>query len=156
MLTIAATVNAQTGTFKYQYENDQAKGGHFSFSCPNDSSLNFETDASAGYLGAANNPYQQATVGKGPIPNGTWTISSVKNETLAILRLTPGTDVNINFRDGFLIHGQGENETPDQSSHGCIILQKQFRIKLQKAFKAYGPMKIIVTNFTTSDPGTRS
>lgn len=68
------------------------------------------------------------------------------------MRLTATNDVNITTRDGFLIHGQGDNESPAESSHGCIILKKEFRQKLMKAFQAYGTVTITVTNFTTSDP----
>jgi len=152
LVAFKITGNAQTAVFKYQYENQQARAGHFSFKCSQDTTLNFEADASAGYLGAANNPYMQATVNAGPIPNGTWIISSIKNTDKVILRLTPEDDVNITDRDGFLIHGQGENETPAESSTGCIILSREFRQKLMKAFQNYGAIQITVTNFTTSDP----
>jgi hypothetical protein len=151
LVLTAMSVKAQTATFKYQFENQQSKKGHFSFVCKDSVALNFEADASAGYLGAANNPYMQATANKGPIPNGTWTITSIKNEAKAILRLTPGKDVNIKWRTGFLIHGQGEQETPEESSNGCIVLKKEYRLLLMKAFKKYHKVTVVVTNFTTGN-----
>lgn len=142
----------QTGEFKYQYENQQARAGYFSFNCPQDSTLNFKAEATAGYLGSANNPYMQSTINVGPIPNGTWTISAIKNKDKIILRLTPEEDVSITYRSGFLIHGKSDNKTALESSTGCIIIDKAYRKILMKAFQYYGPIKISVTNFTTSDP----
>lgn len=151
LMVFTCTGFAQTAIFKYQYENQQARAGHFSFICPQDPTLSFEADASAGYLGGSNNPYLQATANIGPIPNGTWTITAIKSESKAILRLSPGDDVAITFRNGFLIHGLGDGLSPAESSTGCIILSKDYRLKLLKAFKAYGTVTISVTNFTTSD-----
>lgn len=71
VLLATGVAKAQTAVFKYQYENQQASGGHISFTCNQDPSLNSEADASAGYLGGANDPYLQATANIGPIPNGT-------------------------------------------------------------------------------------
>jgi hypothetical protein len=143
---------SQEARFTYQFHNSNAKGGRLVFDAP-DSALSFKADASAGYLVAANNPYFQATTkNMGPIPNGSWTIYEIKNESKCILRLKPGDDVTITERDGFLIHGTGKDSTPEQSSKGCIILSRPYREKLLKAFKKYGDIKIHVTNFVTSDP----
>src|SRR6266536_1076868 len=123
-----------SATFKYQYENDQAKGGKFVFQCP-DPSLSFESDAAAGYLVASDNPYYQTTKDKGPIPNGTWIIYAIKDESKNILRLRATEDVLITIRDGFLIHGIGVDSSPEKSSKGCIILAPEYRKKLVAAFK---------------------
>lgn len=123
-----------------------------------DNSLSFEANASAGYLGAANNPYFQLTKNFGPLPNGTWEIYTVKNESKAILRLRPTSEVIMPtdstgrpFRDGFLIHGVGENQTADKASTGCIILDPTNRKKLLAAFHKYGVMKLTVTNIVIGD-----
>ena len=94
----------------------------------------------------------------GPIPNGTWEIYAVKNEEKAILRLRPTDDVIIPtdnggkpYRDGFLIHGVGQNEAPDQASTGCIILDPTFRKILLNAFKANGTITIKISNIVTGD-----
>ena len=147
----AVCATAQTAEFKYQYENQNARRGTFKFTC-DDPSLCFEADASAGYLAGANNPYVQQTANLGPIPNGNWSIYEVKNADLKTFRLKPVSDVAITQRSGFLIHGIGNEGTPESSSLGCIILAKAYREKLLAAFRRYGPIALKVTNFTTSDP----
>ena len=140
----------QTGKFTYQYHNSVIKVGKFTFESP-DTSLTFEIEASAGYLVGANNPYYQATKNIGPIPNGTWEIYAIKSEAKFTLRLRPKDDVIITERDGFLIHGVGTDKTPEESSHGCIIISdRESRKKLVQAFKKYGVIKISVTNIITS------
>jgi hypothetical protein len=141
-----------TAKFSYQYHSDQAKAGTFVFDAPDDQ-FDFEAPASAGYLDAANDPYRQATKNTGPIPNGTWKIYAIKNKDKFILRLKPTDDVVITTRDGFLIHGVGPNRSPDQSSHGCIIIEDgKYRKKLMEAFQKYGEITLIVTNIVTGDP----
>lgn len=156
-LSISNIALSQTANFTYQYHNETAKGGKFKFTAP-DSNLTFEASASAGYLGAANNPYFQLTKNVGPLPNGTWEIYAIKNENKAIFRLRPTNDVVMPidsngkpFRDGFLIHGVGENQSADQASAGCIILDPTNRKKLLDAFKKYGVIKLTVTNIVTGD-----
>lgn len=150
-----SVASAQTATFTYQFHSNEAKAGKFKFTAP-DESLSFEADASAGYIVAANNPYYQSTKNAGPIPNGTWIIYAIKNEGKNILRLKPGSDVTITNRDGFLIHGTGADSTPEESSLGCIILDRESRKKLVIAFKKYGEIMISVSNIVTgSDPRTR-
>ncbi len=148
---------SQTANFTYQYHNEITRGGKFKFIAP-DRSLIFEASASAGYLGAANNPYFQMTKNVGPLPNGTWEIYAVKNDSKAILRLRPTDDVVMPtdsngkpFRDGFLIHGVNENQTADQASAGCIILDPTNRKILLVAFKKYGVIKLTVANIVTGD-----
>lgn len=157
LFLISKIAFSQTANFTYQYHNEIAKGGKFKFTAP-DSSLSFEANASAGYLGAANNPYFQMTKNVGPLPNGTWLICAIKNDSKAILRLSPTEDVVMPidsngrpFRDGFLIHGVNENQTADQASTGCIILDPTNRKKLLIAFKKYGVIKLTVSNFITGD-----
>jgi hypothetical protein len=150
----------QTATFIYQYHNEVAKGGTFTFTDPAEE-FTFSSPASAGYLGAANNPYYQLTKNTGPLPNGTWEIYELKNASKSIFRLRPTDDVNIpvdkdgkQIRDGFLIHGVGSGETPDQASTGCIILDPKYRDKLKSAFNKYGIIKLKVTNMVTGDGNT--
>lgn len=148
---------AQRATFRYEYHPSVAKAGAFTF-YDSDDKIIFHASASAGHLGAANNPYFQLTKDKGPLPNGTWEIYAVKNKDLAILRLRPTSDVAMPldkdgkpFRDGFLIHGVGDNKTPSESSTGCIILAPQYRKTLLAAFEKKGPLKVVVTNIVGED-----
>jgi hypothetical protein len=150
LLLVGFYSQAQQARFTYQYHNEVAKGGQFSFFCL-DTNLVFEAPASAGYLEANNNPYMQATVKSGPIPSGTWEIYKVKNETKSILRLRPTDDVAITYRDGFLIHGKGDKKSAEESSTGCIILEPKYRAKLVTALKKYGKIQLIVTATTTGD-----
>jgi len=145
----------QEGKFIYQFHSKEIKAGKFTFNAP-DTSLNFEAMAKAGYMVASNNPYFQATKNLGPIPNGTWLIYAIKNDRIYTLRLKPDKDVAILYRDGFLIHGTGKDETPEQSSIGCIILEKKYRKKLYDAFKKYGEIRIKVTNIVTGDEMKKS
>ncbi len=55
----------------------------------------------------------------GPLPNGTWYIYKLKDERKYILRLQPSEDVLIDNRDGFLIHGAGNEQSAEASSKGC-------------------------------------
>lgn len=85
----------------------------------------FETKASSGHKPAANNPNTQQFKNKGLIPSGTWYITSIKDKTKTILRLTPSANVtNPSTRDGFLIHGY---TVPEDASVGCIILEQVYR-----------------------------
>jgi len=156
LLFAALAGQAQDCTFSYQYHSNEIKAGTFTFTDPANT-LSFDVPASAGYLVAANNPYFQSTKATGPIPNGTWEIYAVKNEAKSILRLRPTADVVTSGRDGFLIHGVGEDSTPEQSSLGCIIItDRSARAKLVKAFKKYGVIKVRVKNIVTSDDGVHT
>jgi Protein of unknown function (DUF2778) len=150
-LLVAGTLFCQTATFSYQYHSKIIKSGKFSFTCP-DEQLSFEAQASAGYLGAANDPYRQHTKDTGPIPNGTWEIYEVSDVKLLKLRLRPTADVVTSERTGFLIHGIGKDKTIEQSSHGCIIIaDRTLRKKLVDAFQKYGTIKLTVKNIITGD-----
>lgn len=153
-LLVSKFMLAQEGNFTYQFHSNEAKGGSFTFTAP-DTNLAFKTDASAGYLVASNNPYYQATKNAGPIPNGTWIIYEIKDESKFILRLKPSEDVVTTHRSGFLIHGTGQDKSAEESSLGCIILDRESRKKLVAAFKKYGEIKIKVTNIVTGDPTSR-
>lgn len=137
---------SQKAIFTYEYHNDQSKGGKFIFSDETHEENSFEAPASAGHLDAANNPYTQSFRDMGPIPSGTWEISSIKNESKAILRITPTDDVITNGRSGFLIHGYGQGQDAADASTGCIILENQYRQKLMAALLEYGSIKLIVQN----------
>ncbi len=136
---------SQTATFVYEYHNDQSKSGKFTFLDPN-GDYSFEAPASAGHLEASNNPYTQSFRDLGPIPSGTWQISSIKNENKAILKLLPTSDVVTNGRSGFLIHGYGEGQDAADASTGCIILENPHRQKLMVALLKYGEIQLTVTN----------
>jgi hypothetical protein len=149
----------QTAKFTYQYHNQIAKGGTFTFTDPA-GNLTFSAPADAGYLGGSDNPYFQLTKNVGPLPSGTWEIYKLKDTANSIFRLRPTSDVNVfdksgkQIRDGFLIHGKGVGKSADQSSTGCIILEPSYRSKLKSAFNKYGVIKLIVTNIVTGDDNT--
>lgn len=128
-LLLSKLLLAQEAKFTYQFHSNEAKGGKFTFTA-SDTNLSFEADASAGYLVASNNPYYQATKNAGPIPNGTWIIYEIKDEAKFILRLKPSDDVVIANRNGFLIHGTGQDKSAEESSLGCIILNRESRKSL--------------------------
>lgn len=134
---------SEKGSFVYEFHSDRSKSGKFTF---NDGDNSFETSVSAGHLDASNNPYVQSFKDNGPLPSGTWYITSIKNKDTVVLRLTPGPDVVLNGRDGFLIHGQAYNKTEAESSNGCIIMEKQYREKLMKSFLKNGTIKFKVEN----------
>lgn len=141
--------------FSYQYHNDAAKGGTFKLACD---SFKIDKPASSGFLQTSNNPYFQLMKNWGPLPNGTWEIYEVKSDSAAILRIRPTENVlmpkdskGMPYRDGFLIHGVNTGQTPDDASHGCIILDRTSRNILLKAFKKHGIILLEVKNMVTGD-----
>lgn len=152
--------NAQTAKFEYQFDNIAGKTASFTLKDSNGKVV-FTAKASAGYLGAANNPYFQATVNTGPLPNGTWEIYEMKSMDQIIFRLRPTGDVSMPvdgkgnpLRSGFLIHGTGKDKSPDESSTGCIILDRKYRKILYDYFKQAGIIKLTVTNIITGSDGS--
>jgi RHS repeat-associated protein len=89
-----------------------------------------------GYSGQGtglNNPSEQYTPNSGPIPQGTYTIESQRDNVTGAghklpgsMRLDPTSDTDTHGRAGFLIHG--DNQRGDHSaSNGCIILPRPAR-----------------------------
>lgn len=145
LLITSITQQPQTPRLTFMYENAGIAGKSGSVQFYNkDGKQLFDVKSSAGFNEYANNPYFQQTKDKGPIPHGEWFIKSVKDKDLAILRLEPGPDVIVGDRTGFLIHGQGENKSIEESSHGCIILEKQYREIILKHFNDNGKKPIPV------------
>ena len=141
-----ANSNSKTSpaTFKIDYHNEASKGGTFKYVDPK-GQFSFETKASSGHIAAANNPNTQQFKNMGLIPSGTWFISSIKDKTKIILRLTPSANVvNPNNRDGFLIHGYKTD--PEDASVGCIILEQVYREKLMKVFLRDGKIELKIEN----------
>jgi hypothetical protein len=138
---VSAFAQEKRAVFTYEHAGAAGKSGHFSFYDENDKQL-FSTSASAGYKDDAQNPYSQGLKNKGPIPGGTWYITAIKDNGKTILRLEPGDDVLVKHRDGFLIHGFGEGNSPEEASKGCIILSKSYREILRDAFISGGNKKI--------------
>jgi hypothetical protein len=151
LIFIASNTYCQSASFTYEYKEDVGKAGRFTLKDSNGKEI-FSAPASAGYLGAANNPYFQLTKNAGPIPNGVWEIYTMKNIAQFVFRLRPIDVMALDgpdgkpYRDGFLIHGIGKDSSPDQSSHGCIILAPEYRKILYEYFKASGSIKVTVTN----------
>lgn len=99
-----------------------------------------------GYSGAGlgkNNPDMASAVGVGPIPCGTWTMTSVKDSPntgpfTIVLEPAPGTDPL--GRSAFRIHGDSISH-PGTASHGCIILPRSVR----EAIWGSGDHELVVT-----------
>ncbi|MFW5799666.1 MAG: tlde1 domain-containing protein [Spirochaetota bacterium] len=146
---------AQSGinaSFIYEYGGWNGASGVFKLNAGY-SDYSFETSASAGYVGYANNPYLQWVKNRGPLPSGTWYITGIKNYDYAIIKLTPSEDVELSNRHSFLIHGKGKNKTIEESSHGCIIITDiALRRKIRDAYKKYGSFPLYVKAYV-SDSG---
>lgn len=72
-----------------------------------------------------NNPAAQSIPNTGPIPQGTYNVSSCNNSkgpNTAVLTPAPGTATH--GRSGFLIHG---NNSQNNASQGCIVVPPQAR-----------------------------
>jgi len=153
-LLLSFVASAQYGaSYIYEYGGYYGSSGYFSFA--KNGSVVFQVKASAGYKKAANNPYFQHQKNRGPLPSGTWYITGIKNYDKAILVLTASDDVaNFGNRNGFLIHGKGENKTIEESSKGCIILPPSYRKMLRDAFIQNGkePIPLLIQAFV-SDSG---
>lgn len=92
-----------------------------------------------GYAGLGedkNVPADQAVVGKGPIPQGQWTIGPAKNNSTLgqhVMELEPKPGTETFGRSGFYIHGDSLQH-PGQASHGCIVLA--YALREQISFSA--------------------
>ena len=87
---------------------------------------------SSGYSGrdrGKNNPSMQAAKGIGPIPQGLWNITGVKDSPdlgPVCIILEPAKGTNTFGRSEFRIHGDSI-KNPGTASHGCIILPRAIR-----------------------------
>jgi hypothetical protein len=81
-------------------------------------------------LGADKNvPEDQNVEGKGPIPQGTYTIGEPFDTTTHgphVMRLIPSADDKMYGRAGFLMHGDSTVH-PGAASQGCIIMNREVR-----------------------------
>ncbi|WP_232036335.1 tlde1 domain-containing protein [Burkholderia stabilis] len=83
-----------------------------------------------GYSGRAagkNNPDMQDQLGLGPIPTGSYTISTPFEHSQAgayTMRLTPDADTDTHRRTGFLIHAD-DPAHPGPISDGCIVVDRR-------------------------------
>ena len=122
-----ATPAAQQGHFEY----DQ-KTGQTTHVLPNGKRVVVGTGYSGQGTGL-NNPSEQYTPNTGPIPQGTYTIESQRDNVTGAghklpgsMRLDPTSGTDTHGRAGFLIHG--DNSRGDHSaSNGCIILPRPAR-----------------------------
>lgn len=91
-----------------------------------------------GYSGngrGKNNPSMQAAKGIGPIPQGDWAITSVRdspNTGPFTITLIARPDTKTLGRDDFRIHGDSV-KNPGTASHGCIILPRKVRELIWKS-----------------------
>jgi RHS repeat-associated protein len=94
------------------------------------------TNVGTGYAGhgaGVNNPNMQNVQGTGPLPQGTYTIETQRNNRTGSgtnlpgsMRLTPSPANTMYGRVGFLIHG--DNSRGDRSaSEGCVVLNPNIR-----------------------------
>ena len=94
------------------------------------------------HLQGMNNPEMQSVHCIGPLPQGTYSVGpwgphSELGPNSAALTQTSGETYG---RDGFYIHGPGEND-PENSSEGCIVIGHDERIAVMNL----APDQITVT-----------
>ena len=80
-----------------------------------------------------NNPEMQNVPNVGPIPAGVYTVERPSYthpvEGPVVFNLTPLLGTQVFGRTGFHIHG---NNTENDASHGCIILWRPIRERIDK------------------------
>lgn len=87
----------------------------------------------AGYSGfgdAANDPTKVALRQRGPLPTGKYRIGTAyKHDKLGpvCMNLDPLPGTEMHGRSAFRIHGDNSTPTPYDGSHGCIILPREIR-----------------------------
>jgi len=91
-----------------------------------------------GYSGRGdglNNPAEDALPDTGPLPIGRYTIGPAFTHPSCgpiAMRLIPDAADDMHGRGGFLVHG--DNAARDHTaSHGCIILDRPYRVALSAA-----------------------
>lgn len=141
-----ATTTSAYAEFLVSYHNAEIKSATFRFVDKENPDSSFEAASSSGNGNAANNPYTQTFKDMGTLPAGSWVISSVTDKGLVKLRLLPTSNVTTNGRNGMRIHGTGTGKTPAQSSAGCIILTREYRLRLLRAMQRYGTIPVTVKN----------
>ena len=88
-----------------------------------------------GYSGidaGRNNPAMETSRDTGPIPQGTYTMGRQFHSTVTgpgAMRLTPNPGTQTYGRTDLEIHGDSRSH-PGQASHGCIILPRDARDRL--------------------------
>jgi len=90
-----------------------------------------------------NRPQQTQATNIGAIPAGTYYVTGVDNSITSntvILSNDPSNDMN--GRDGFRIHGDNSS---NNASRGCIILNADARSKISNSFNSRGSNDAILT-----------
>ena len=88
--------------------------------------------AGVGYSGfgiAKNDPDAETVAGRGPIPEGLYTIGPVEVHPdlgPVVMPLIPDPSNEMHGRSAFFIHGDSR-EHPGKASHGCIIMARAVR-----------------------------
>jgi hypothetical protein len=84
------------------------------------------TTGYSGAVGYKNNPRMQDVKGKGPIPQGTYTIEAPRDTPdhgPEAMPLAPDSENEMFGRLGFWIHGDSMH-APGTASEGCVILPR--------------------------------
>jgi hypothetical protein len=85
-----------------------------------------------GYSGIGdgkNNPAMQMVKGRGPIPEGLYTIGEERDDAQlgpVVMPLTPDAGDDEFGRCDFFMHGDSATH-PGQASHGCIVMARSVR-----------------------------
>jgi hypothetical protein len=88
----------------------------------------------SGFGDDKNQPASQEKPGLGPIPQGRWSIGAPHDDAEVgafAMRLLPGPNTATYGRSAFLIHGDSIVH-PGRASHGCIILARSVRERIDK------------------------
>ncbi len=102
-------------------------------------------DASSGFAGTANSSEFQTAKDIGALPEGKYRIV-LENDEKNTFRLHPMPGTDMHGRNGMLIHGYGSGQTRQEASTGCIILDKNQRIKLREYLdECGGELNLTVT-----------
>lgn len=86
----------------------------------------------SGHDEGRNNPAMQADANLGPLPRGKYKISKAYTHPKlgqVVMNLTPDPANEMFGRSAFRIHGASKLD-PAESSHGCIILPRVTRIRI--------------------------
>lgn len=85
----------------------------------------FFANAYSGAPGYKNDPSKEAVVGKGPLPEGWYTIQpAIYSDTLGpvAMELVPDESNDMKGRGDFWIHADSIHH-PGEASHGCIVME---------------------------------
>ena len=88
-----------------------------------------------GYAGLGEDkdqPADEAVKGQGPLPEGIYTMGTMRDDPVMgrdVIPLTPDPANEMHGRSGFYIHGDSVQH-PGMASHGCIVTAHPTRISM--------------------------